>query len=312
MKKLKVGTRGSKLALWQADYLARVLKEAHPDLQVEIKIIKTVGDKILDVALSKVGDKGLFTKELEKALLAGDIDVAVHSMKDVPSQVGQGLHIAAVLTREFPQDALISHKGYQFHSLPHRAVIGTSSLRRAAQLKNRRPDLSIVDIRGNVETRLRKMQEQDLDAIVLAYAGLKRLGLENAVTELLDYDMMLPAAGQGAIAVESRIGDDITQSLLEAVDHEPTRIATTAERRFLQVLEGGCQVPIACLAQVEQGKLEVTGLVASLNGSRLLQAYQEGNPGNAARIGEELAMQLINQGANVILKEIRQAGGNHE
>ncbi|MGR6836262.1 hydroxymethylbilane synthase [Syntrophomonas erecta] len=312
MKKLKVGTRGSKLALWQADYLARVLKEAHPDLQVEIKIIKTVGDKILDVALSKVGDKGLFTKELGKALLAGDIDVAVHSMKDVPSQVGQGLHIAAVLTREFPQDALVSHKGYRFHSLPHRAVIGTSSLRRAAQLKNRRPDLSIVDIRGNVETRLRKMQEQDLDAIVLAYAGLKRLGLENAVTELLDYDMMLPAAGQGAIAVESRIGDDITQSLLEAVDHEPTRIATTAERRFLQVLEGGCQVPIACLAQVEQGKLEVTGLVASLNGSRLLQAYQEGNPGNAARIGEELAMQLINQGANVILKEIRQAGGNHE
>lgn len=312
MKKLKLGTRGSKLALWQADYLARVLKEAHPDLQVEIKIIKTVGDKILDVALSKVGDKGLFTKELEKALLAGDIDVAVHSMKDVPSQVGQGLHIAAVLTRESPRDALVSHKGYQFHSLPHRAVIGTSSLRRAAQLKNRRPDLSIVDIRGNVETRLRKMQEQDLDAIVLAYAGLKRLGLENAVTELLDYDMMLPAAGQGAIAVESRIGDDITESLLEAVDHEPTRIATTAERRFLQVLEGGCQVPIACLAQVEQGKLEVTGLVASLNGSRLLRAYQEGNPGNAARIGEELAVQLINQGANVILKEIRQAGGNHE
>lgn len=232
MMRLKLGTRGSKLALWQAQAVTERLKEYHPDLQIEVVIIKTAGDKILDVALSRIGDKGLFTKELEKALLDGTIDLAVHSLKDLPSQLGEGLKLAAVMPRENPGDVLISRSGLHLSDLPAGSVIGTSSLRRTAQLKAVRPDLQVIDIRGNVETRIKKMQEQQLDGIILAYAGVKRLGLEHWITQVLPYDIMLPATGQGTIAIETRDHDEKMDSILETVNDRKTFAEIQAERAF--------------------------------------------------------------------------------
>jgi hydroxymethylbilane synthase len=233
LEKLRLGSRGSKLALWQAGYVKQALELAVPDLKVEIEVIKTTGDKILDVALSKIGDKGLFTKEIEKELLEGNIDIAVHSMKDLPSQIGPDLVIGAVLPRENPQDVLISKYNRNLLELPIGAVIGTSSLRRQAQIKHIRPDIKIVELRGNVETRIRKMQEEDLDAIILAYAGVKRLGFENLISEYLSYEVLMPAVGQGAIAVETRAGDSEVLAIVGQIDHEPTRVQVEAERSFL-------------------------------------------------------------------------------
>ena len=308
MKCLKLGSRGSKLALWQADFVASQLSRVVPDLNVEVKVIKTKGDKILDVALSRIGDKGLFTREIEKELLDGSIDMAIHSMKDLPSQLAPGLCIAAVLERENPGDVLISRQGYKFYDLPQGAIIGTSSLRRISQIKALRPDINLVDMRGNVETRINKMYEQELDGIVLAYAGVKRLGFEDKISDFLPHEVILPAVGQGAIAVEVREGDGASLELARSINHEPTDWATRTERSFLKVLEGGCQVPIGCYAEVRGESMTVEGLIASLDGCRVFRSGTQGNCQEADLIGQQLAHDLLQKGGASVLAEIREAG----
>ena len=309
MKSLRLGTRGSKLALWQSEHVAVKLRQSHPDLKVELNIIKTTGDKILDVALSKIGDKGLFTKEIEKELLEGRIDLAVHSMKDLPTQLEKGLVIGAVLERENPADVLISDRNYTFASLPPGARIGTSSLRRIAQLKKLRPDLVFVEMRGNVETRIRKMRDENLDGIVLAYAGVKRLGMEGAISEILSCEVILPAVGQGVIAIETRSDDSEILSLLEAINDKNAYLSCKAERAFLQGLEGGCQVPIASLATVNNDKILLQGLIAALDGSEVIKSCNEGSCREAELVGQQLAITLLDRGAGRILNDIRRAGG---
>jgi hydroxymethylbilane synthase len=308
MEKLRLGTRGSKLALWQADYVAREIRQVKPDLNIEIRIIKTKGDKILDVALSKIGDKGLFTREIENALLDSEIDAAVHSMKDLPSFLASGLALGAVLKRENPQDVLISHKGYTLNSLPRYGLIGTSSLRRIAQLKALRPDLNMIDLRGNVETRIKKMEEQNLDGIILAYAGVNRLGFTDKITEVINSECILPAVGQGAIAVEIREDDNNTREILKPINDLHTYLETISERALLRELEGGCQVPIASLARVKGEVLELEALVASMDGMRVIKGSQSGDLDHAAEIGRLLAQTLKNRGADSILEEIKQLG----
>jgi hydroxymethylbilane synthase len=305
MERLRLGTRGSKLAQWQAQAVAERLRSSHPGLQVEIVIVKTVGDKILDVALSRIGDKGLFTKELETALLEGDIDIAVHSLKDLPSQLGDGLRLAAVLPREHPGDVLISRLGVKYHQLPAGSVLGTSSLRRTAQIKASRPDLRVVDIRGNVETRIKKMEEQGLDGIVLAYAGVKRLGLEHLITDELAFDVMLPATGQGVIAIETRDHDPQVSSLLEPVNDIKTFMEIQTERAFLSRMEGGCQVPIGSLAKCNGNVIELQGLVASLDGTMVIRDSMLGSDQNPVQLGLELAEHMLAAGADSILNSIR-------
>lgn len=308
MKRLILGSRGSKLALWQADYVASQLSRIVPDLNVEVKVIKTKGDKILDVALSRIGDKGLFTREIENELLNGSIDMAIHSMKDLPSQLAPGLCIAAVLERENPGDVLISRQGYKFYDLPLGAVIGTSSLRRISQIRALRPDIVLVDMRGNVETRIKKMYEQELDGIVLAYAGVKRLGFENKISDFLPHEVILPAVGQGAIAIEVRQEDGPTLELAGRINHKPTDWATQTERSFLRVLEGGCQVPIGCYAEVKGENITVEGLIASLDGRRVFRGSMQGSCQEADLIGQQLAHYLLQKGAAEVLAEIREAG----
>lgn len=305
---LRLGTRGSNLALHQAEEVASRLTGTHRNLSVNISVIRTTGDKVLDVALSRIGDKGLFTREIEQALLRGEIDLAVHSLKDLPSELPPGLVLAAVLPRANPADVLLSRSGKHLHELPAGAVIGSSSLRRIAQLKAYRPDLKVVDIRGNVETRIRKMGEQGLDAIVLACAGLSRLGLEAAITQVLPPDIMLPAVGQGAIAVEIRENDNHTRELLQAIKSEETEAEVIAERAFLRELEGGCQVPIACLGRVNGSQLLLQGLVASLDGKQVIRGQKTVGRAGAKIAGIELAAQLKERGAREILENIRLAG----
>lgn len=308
MKHLKLGTRGSQLALWQAQAVADRIESCYQDLQVELIVIKTTGDKILDVALSRIGDKGLFTKDLEKALLAGEIDLAVHSLKDLPSDLGEGLKLASVLPREYPGDVLISRGGWALKDLPSGSAVGTSSLRRAAQIKRIRPDLTIVDIRGNVETRIKKVQGNDLDAIVLAYAGVKRLGLDQWISERIPLEMILPAVGQGVIAIETREKDTEISKLLELVNDRKTFDEIQAERAFLKVLEGGCQVPIAGLAQVDGDRLDLQGLVASLDGKTIIKDSISGLRTNATESGVQLAEQILEAGGGDILNSIRAMG----
>lgn len=312
MDLLKLGTRGSRLAMWQAEAVATRLRECHPGLRVQVVVIKTTGDKILDVALSRIGDKGLFTKELEKALLAKEIDVAVHSLKDLPSELGEGLTLAAVLEREHPGDVLVTGSGLGFSQLPEKSVLGTSSLRRAAQIRAARPDIRVEDIRGNVETRIKKMQESGLDGIVLAYAGVNRLGLTEWISEMLPYELLLPATGQGVIAIEARARDAEVLHWLQAVNHETTFSETQAERTFLRLLEGGCQVPIAALAEQEGEQLKVQGLVASLDGSRVIRETVWGPAQDPAGLGSQLAQRVLRAGADQILDSIRTAGDAHE
>lgn len=308
MRRLRLGTRGSQLALWQAEFVAREIKNQMPELKIETIIIKTKGDKILDVALSKIGDKGLFTREIENALLAGEIDLAVHSMKDLPSFLAPGLNLGAVLKRENPRDVLISSRGYTMINLPHNGLVGTSSLRRIAQLKNLRPDIQISDLRGNVETRIKKMNEHKLDAIILAYAGVERLGLSHVITDIISTDSVLPAVGQGAIAVEIRSDDKDTAAIMAKINHMPTLITTKAERAFLRQLEGGCQVPIGCLAQINDGEIHIEGLIASIDGQEVLRDSASGRLDQAEMIGQQLAQNLLDQGGQKILQEIKELG----
>jgi hydroxymethylbilane synthase len=310
MLAIKVGSRESELARWQARWVMECLRQAWPDIALRLVTLKTKGDKILDVALARIGDKGLFTKELEQALLDGTIDMAVHSMKDMPTSLPAGLTIGAIGAREDPADVLITPAGYNLASLPVKARVGTSSLRRKAQLANARPDLELVDLRGNVPTRLARMEREGLDAIVLAAAGLKRLNHGRIPGEAIPYHLCLPAAGQGAIGIEIRADDARIARLAAAIDHPPTAAAVRAERAYLRALEGGCQVPIGALAAVEGEALVLQGMVASLDGRQLLRDFVSGSTFNPEAAGQELARKMVARGAGAILQEVRSYSGN--
>lgn len=320
-ERMMIGTRGSKLAMVQAEFIAAELRRHHPGLDVELRIISTKGDRVLDVALSAVGDKGLFVKEIEVALLDGEVDLAVHSGKDLPSVNPDGLVLAAFPTRVDPRDVLIfPQKGSEAPSisttqdalldcLPHGATIGTSSLRRACQLRALRPDLSLVDVRGNVDTRLSKLDSGQFDALVLAAAGLKRLGLEERASVLLPTDVLLPAVAQGALIIEARADDAATLERLAVLNDSQSRAAVLAERAFLHRLEGGCQVPIAAHATINESghEIHLRGLVGSLDGTRVLRGERVGGVDDATTLGRTLADELLHQGAEDILAELRTA-----
>jgi hydroxymethylbilane synthase len=302
----RIGTRGSTLALNQSQWVKEQLEARHPDLRVELVRIKTTGDRVLDSPLSRIGGKGLFVKEIEDALLQGKVDVAVHSMKDVPAQLPDPLTLAVFPERESPHDAFISEQTFSLDTLPHGARVGTSSLRRGAQLLHLRPDLLISPLRGNVDTRLGKLASGTVEAVILAAAGLKRMGLQSRVTQILPFDQMLPAIGQGALGIEVRRGDEPTIDRIAFLDHEPTRIQVAAERALLQRLEGGCQVPIAGLATLEQDEVVLEGMVAELDGSMVYRERLKGTKDQAATIGKTLAETLLSRGADKILTRIYQ------
>ena len=304
MRTIRLGTRGSKLALRQAELAADALQAAVAGIAVDLCIIKTTGDTILDSPLAAIGDKGLFTKEIEQALLDNSIDMAVHSCKDLPSELAPGLVIGAVLPRENPCDVLLSSAGHTFENLPQSARIGTSSLRRTAQLKSLRPDLVVLPLRGSVETRIGKMQTEGLDALVLAYAGIARLGLMDQVTQQLSADLMLPAPGQGAIAIEARAGDTEISELLEKITDKKTACEVRAERSFLLRLHGGCQAPVGCLAHADRDAVSITAMIASLDGRQVFRDTIAGNACDAETLGLQLAEKLLAAGAKKILREI--------
>jgi hydroxymethylbilane synthase len=302
---IRIATRKSKLALWQAEHVAERLRRAHPDLHVELVPMTTKGDQIQDRSLAAIGGKGLFIKELEVAMEEGRADIAVHSMKDVPAEMPAGMTLGALLERADTRDALISNHHPTVEALPQRARVGTSSLRRQAQLLARRPDLLIEPLRGNVDTRLRKLDEGEMQAIVLASAGLIRLGWEARITERVPASICLPAVGQGAIGIECREGDAATLRRLSVLEHSPTRVAVTAERALSRRLGGSCQSPIAALAQLEQGMLELTGMVAEPDGSKIWRDSVRGAPGDAERLGTQLAERLLAAGAAALLDRLR-------
>jgi hydroxymethylbilane synthase len=304
LTRLNIGTRGSELAMWQARWVQKQLQQHFPELRVSLVPIKTKGDKILDVPLAKVGGKGLFVKEIETALLEGTVDLAVHSMKDMPGLLPGGLTIGAVPERETPEDVLISRQGLMFDQLPKGGCVGTSSLRRGAQIRHLRADLRIVPLRGNLQTRLKKLGRQELDAIVLAAAGVKRLGLENRITQILPCETMLPAVGQGALCIEVRAEDPEVGPLVAELDHVPTHTVVRAERAFLQRLEGGCQVPIAAHGSMSDGQLSLTGLVADLDGTRLIRERATGPAEAPEDLGYQVAERLLDRGAGTLLKNI--------
>lgn len=304
--KIVIGSRGSALALWQANWTKSQLESRNPELEVEIKTITTSGDKILDVPLAKIGGKGLFVKEIEEALLRKEIDIAVHSMKDVPMKIPRELAMVSITERENPFDALISRNGHKFADLPQGAKIGTSSLRRSSQLLSHRPDLQIVSLRGNLDTRLRKLEDDGLDAILLAAAGLRRMGWEERITEILSQDILLPAMGQGALGIEARRHDVEVQGYITDLDHEETHSAVEAERAFVGVLEGGCQVPIGAYATVTNRTLTLRGLVASLDGKRVYQLEKTGSAMDASLLGAEMGKEILGMGADKILQGILQ------
>ncbi|MBT3352436.1 MAG: hydroxymethylbilane synthase [Nitrospinaceae bacterium] len=305
IEKLRLGTRGSALALAQSRQMAARIKNENPGLEVEEIIIRTRGDEILDAALHEVGGKGLFVTEIEEQLLDGRIDLAVHSLKDLPGDLPAGLKLGAVPEREEPWDVLVSRGGESIRGLPPGSRVGTSSLRRQAQLKRYRNDLDVVDLRGNVDTRLRKVSEGEVAGAILAAAGLNRLGHGERVTERLAPELMLPAVGQGALGLEVREGDSGTMAALAGLDHEPTRQAVAAERSVMAYLEGGCQVPLAAFAEFRGDVLHLRGIVASLDGQRVIQAEQECAPEEGIVAGEMLARQLLELGGGKILQEIR-------
>lgn len=304
---VRIATRRSALAKWQANHVRDLLMAREPGLAVELLELMTRGDKILDVPLAEVGGKGLFVKEIEDALLRGEAQVAVHSMKDLPAELAPGLIIAAVPPREDPRDALVS-KGQRLDQLRQGARVGTASLRRAAQLKCVRPDLQIETIRGNVQTRLRKVEE-GFDAVVLAYAGLRRLGLDGAVVEVFEPEVMLPAVAQGALAVEARADDAATLRRLAPLDDLVTRHQVEAERGFMRRLQGGCQVPLAGFAKVKDGTVSIRGLVASLDGGQVIRGERSGPVAQAGEIGDALAAELLSRGADAILASIERGPG---
>ncbi|MCK4090567.1 hydroxymethylbilane synthase [Acinetobacter radioresistens] len=304
MMTLKIATRKSPLALWQAEHIRARLQELHPGLTVELVTFVTQGDKILDTPLAKIGGKGLFVKELEAALLDGRADLAVHSMKDVPMHLPAGLSLPVICEREDPCDAFVSNRFEGFEQLPKGATVGTSSLRRKTQILKARPDLNILDLRGNVGTRLSKLDAGEYDAIILASAGLKRLGLSERIKHTLSPELSLPAVGQGALGLECRTDDQAILDLISPLQHEQTSICVRAERAFNSHLEGGCQVPIAAYATLENGQLQLEGRVGSVDGLILLSSQVSGQPEHAEQLGIELAENLLSQGAGELLKAL--------
>jgi hydroxymethylbilane synthase len=308
VKRLIIGTRGSELALWQSNFVKSELRKLFPALDVELQIIKTLGDKILDSPLSRIGDKGLFTKEIDHALLDRTIDIAVHSAKDVPTILPAGLTIGAVVEREDVRDAFIAHPAKnhrRFGDLPRHAKIATGSLRRRCQLLQIRPDLEVIDIRGNLNTRLKKLATSDWDGMVLARAGVKRLGWEERIAEVLPVETMLPAVGQGALAIVMREKDEGVRELVQKLHHESTAVAVNGERAFLRFLEGGCQVPIGTYGRLEDGKFRLDALIGSLDGRRVVRGSIGGSPAESEALGIQLAKQLLERGGREILSEIR-------
>jgi hydroxymethylbilane synthase len=301
---VRIGTRGSVLALTQSRWVAAALEACHPGLATELVVIKTTGDKLKDVPLAQVGGKGLFIKEIEEALLAGEVDLAVHSLKDMPAEIPPGCLLAAVPRREDWRDAFLSLRHDSLAAVPAGGKVGTGSLRRRVQVLNRRPDLTVVHLRGNVDTRLKKMETEGLDAIILAAAGLNRLGLSHLPKAFLSPEEMLPAIGQGALALEIRSGDTRLQELIAPLDHAPSRFAVEAERAFLARLEGGCLVPVAALAQLEGETLMVEGLIGALDGKTILRERLSGPPREAAAMGRRLAEILLDRGGREILAQI--------
>ena len=303
-QRIRIATRKSPLAMWQAEHVADALRAAHPGIEVEILGMSTQGDKILDTPLAKIGGKGLFVKELEQRMQQGDADIAVHSMKDVPVELPDGLHLAVILQREDPRDAFVSNRHEDLAALPQGAVVGTSSLRRQCQLADTRPDLQIRPLRGNVNTRLRKLDDGEYDAIILASAGLKRLGFEQRIRAFLPLEQSLPAIGQGAIGIECRSDDARVNALLAPLHHAPTATCIAAERAMNQRLEGGCQVPIGGHATLDGDRLQLRGLVGTVDGSEIVRAEIEGPATDAARLGVALAEELLAHGAAAILREL--------
>ncbi len=301
---LRIGTRGSQLALYQANWVKGKLLQTHPHLRVTIIKIKTTGDKIQDVPLAKIGGKGLFVKEIEEALIRKKIDLAVHSIKDVPTEFPEGLHLSAITKREDPRDVLFSKDGLLLKDLPRGAKIGTSSLRRQAQLLHFRDDFEMVPLRGNLDTRLRKLEATNLDGIVLALAGVRRLGLEARITEIIPVEISLPAIGQGALGIETRIDDKEVEERIRFLNDEDSSITVKGERAFLKRLEGGCQVPIAAFGRIVGSNLHIDGLVGTIDGKRLIRHHVEGPIAKAEAIGMELAEILLNKGAGEILEEV--------
>jgi hydroxymethylbilane synthase len=304
MKILKIATRQSPLALWQAEHIRARLEVLHTDLKVELVTFVTQGDKILDTPLAKIGGKGLFVKELEAALLDGRADLAVHSMKDVPMALPEGLSLPVICEREDPLDAFVSNTYHSFDELPQGAKVGTSSLRRKTQILKQRPDLNIIDLRGNVGTRLSKLDSGLYDAIILASAGLKRLGLADRIRHTLQPEISLPAVGQGALGLECRATDQAVLDLILPLLHDETDICVRAERAFNAYLEGGCQVPIAGYATLNQGQLHIEGRVGSVDGLTLLKVELSGTPEQAEQLGVSLAQKLLEQGAGDLLKAL--------
>jgi len=301
---LKIATRKSQLALWQAEYVASMLTHAHPGLQVELVKMTTQGDKILDTPLAKVGGKGLFVKELEQGLLQGDADIAVHSMKDVPVELPDGLHLPVICPREDPRDAFVSNTYTALAALPEGARVGTSSLRRQCQIRALRPDLEILDLRGNVNTRLQKLDDGNYDAIILAAAGLIRLGFQDRIREALAPEVSLPAIGQGAVGIECRADDPQVNELLAPLHDRRTATRVQAERAMNHRLQGGCQVPIAGFAMIEHGVLLLRGLVGEPDGSQIIRGEIAGPPENAEELGVVLAEDLLSRGADRILETL--------
>jgi hydroxymethylbilane synthase len=301
---LRIGTRGSQLALFQAHWVKDQLVRTHPELKITLIKIKTTGDKIQDAPLAKIGGKGLFVKEIEGALIQRKIDLAVHSIKDVPTEFPKGLHLSVITKREDPRDVFISRNGRTLKDLPRGAKIGTSSLRRQAQLLHFRSDFELIPLRGNLDTRLRKLKTMDLDAIVLALAGVKRLGLEERISEIIPTDISLPAIGQGALGIETRTDDEGVEDQVRILNDRDSSIAITAERAFLKKLEGGCQVPIAALARKVGSTLQIDGLVGTIDGKRLIRHHLEGPIEEAESLGTQLAEILLVKGAKEILDEV--------
>jgi len=310
-RELVIGTRGSKLALWQSEYI-KAKVEALTGLSVNLKIIKTTGDKILDVPLAKVGGKGLFTKELEVELMAGTVDLCVHSMKDVPTELPDGLVIAAMPERVDPRDVLVSGAGYDLTSLPEGGRIGTSSLRRVAQVRALRPDVEIVDVRGNLDTRMRKAEDGEVDAVVLAAAGITRMGWAERITSYIPTTQMVSAVGQGAIGIEIREDDEFMLHVMERIGHPETMECVTAERVVMRRLEGGCQVPIGAYARYEDDTLTMDAVVGSVDGTHIVREQLCGDAGQPEALGEAMVERLLALGAADILASIRTAEGADE
>jgi len=301
---IRIGTRGSQLALTQAHWVEKVLLQAHPHLKISLRIIKTTGDKIQDAPLAKIGGKGLFVKEIEEALIGRRVDLAVHSIKDVPTEFPAGLHLAAITKREDPRDVFISREGLVLKKLPRGAKIGTSSLRRQSQLLHFRRDFEMIPLRGNLDTRLRKLEAMNLDGIVLAHAGVKRMGLEKRITEILPVEISLPAIGQGALGIETRIGDAAVEEYVRFLNDPDSAVAVSGERAFLRRLEGGCQVPIAAFGRIDGSTLQIEGMVGTVDGKRLVRHRVEGSVEKAEALGIELAEILLQKGAKEILDEV--------